>query len=593
MVVNKSNGIFFQVFEIPPLANVGWEIRVISSQSWRTVQPHKITMYGKAHKPFSALTPVMVIPKFISASMQQTISDVGAGSVTLDMDMDMWKTTLPDGRAALSILDYEHLWQVYENGTLRFEFLGQDVSEEFVTPDGTRAITVSGPDGAEVLNWFSVTSPFYPGKAPAGQPDKYFFRLAAMDAWSRLFYFGNNNGFITWVDLTFYSNVDSAGKQWSDNPPPKPKIDMIESTLSSDINFFFGEATLTDTAKGLLAGMCVAFEHMTSPQVTVVGHTDSVGSHAFNQTLSEQRARNAANYIREKVPQVVLTVSGKGETQPIATNSTAFGREKNRRVVVTYPKGPPPVETPFLKYEVGQTLLELLNDWTGQNPDQPSPIRAEWRMLPNMRLAVIEGEFGQHREGEVVFYEGSTALFSKGRQRHRNDIRNHVALQINTGGYVIASDAASIDRWNKRLKLSRQPIGNETYLAKIAQTMLDIDKDETGEWTIKVAPYAAGRRVFQDYDLGDWIGVSRHNFNRSNFIEAFRVMGITMQVSGNNEVDLELTLQSARQSALRKLHQRLTTLMDKKDAPEVYIQDEEPVYARIGDIWTPLTDQTY
>jgi len=65
----------------------------------------------------------------------------------------------------------------------------------------------------------------------------------------------------------------------------------------------------------------------------VVGHTDAVGSEAYNQQLSERRATAVANYFRSRgVEPARIAAYGMGEPQPIATNATAQGRQANRRV---------------------------------------------------------------------------------------------------------------------------------------------------------------------------------------------------------------------------------------------------------------------
>jgi outer membrane protein OmpA-like peptidoglycan-associated protein len=67
--------------------------------------------------------------------------------------------------------------------------------------------------------------------------------------------------------------------------------------------------------------------------LTVVGHTDNKGTAEYNQKLSEQRALSVAQYLESKdVNPVRLATSGKGETDPIASNDTESGRQANRRV---------------------------------------------------------------------------------------------------------------------------------------------------------------------------------------------------------------------------------------------------------------------
>ncbi|HFQ5197908.1 TPA: OmpA family protein [Vibrio vulnificus] len=73
-------------------------------------------------------------------------------------------------------------------------------------------------------------------------------------------------------------------------------------------------------------------------EATIVGHTDSTGSKLFNQYLSEKRANAVADYLKSQgVKTKQLRVYGKGEFQPIASNKSAEGRAKNRRVEVIVP----------------------------------------------------------------------------------------------------------------------------------------------------------------------------------------------------------------------------------------------------------------
>ncbi|RYZ44146.1 MAG: hypothetical protein EOP49_27540 [Sphingobacteriales bacterium] len=67
--------------------------------------------------------------------------------------------------------------------------------------------------------------------------------------------------------------------------------------------------------------------------ITVIGHTDSKGSEAYNQTLSQNRANAVVNYLRQSnIGAERLTAVGKGETDPIASNDTVEGAAANRRV---------------------------------------------------------------------------------------------------------------------------------------------------------------------------------------------------------------------------------------------------------------------
>lgn len=68
--------------------------------------------------------------------------------------------------------------------------------------------------------------------------------------------------------------------------------------------------------------------------ITVTGHTDNVGSDAYNQALSEQRAQTVASQISARYPDANMQVIGMGETSPVASNDDEQGRQANRRVDV-------------------------------------------------------------------------------------------------------------------------------------------------------------------------------------------------------------------------------------------------------------------
>ena len=88
-------------------------------------------------------------------------------------------------------------------------------------------------------------------------------------------------------------------------------------------------------ARRLLADVSTRLTGASLVAVKVVGHTDSVGSDAYNQGLSERRARSVADFlIAQGVPAGKLSTEGRGESQPVADNRTSAGRTENRRVSI-------------------------------------------------------------------------------------------------------------------------------------------------------------------------------------------------------------------------------------------------------------------
>jgi outer membrane protein OmpA-like peptidoglycan-associated protein len=69
--------------------------------------------------------------------------------------------------------------------------------------------------------------------------------------------------------------------------------------------------------------------------LTIVGHTDNVGTNDYNQRLSERRALSVAQYLESRrVNGMRLATAGKGETVPVASNASESGRQANRRVEI-------------------------------------------------------------------------------------------------------------------------------------------------------------------------------------------------------------------------------------------------------------------
>ena len=100
-----------------------------------------------------------------------------------------------------------------------------------------------------------------------------------------------------------------------------------------DVQFDTGKSTLRPEAREKLAkisGIVLAYPDL---RLAIEGNTDSVGSDAMNQQLSEQRADSVRDYLAEEnIPAASMTSQGFGKTQPVASNDTAQGRQENRRV---------------------------------------------------------------------------------------------------------------------------------------------------------------------------------------------------------------------------------------------------------------------
>jgi len=117
-------------------------------------------------------------------------------------------------------------------------------------------------------------------------------------------------------------------------PAPAPAPETI--TLSGDALFDFDKSTLRPDAVAALDTTVQKYKGAKLNSMTIVGHTDSKGSDAYNQALSERRADSVREYlIAQGLEGSKISTSGRGESDPAAANDTADGRQQNRRVAIT------------------------------------------------------------------------------------------------------------------------------------------------------------------------------------------------------------------------------------------------------------------
>jgi outer membrane protein OmpA-like peptidoglycan-associated protein len=118
---------------------------------------------------------------------------------------------------------------------------------------------------------------------------------------------------------------------------PDAKVERVGEGIivefSSNILFGFDKADLSADARDNLNKLVKVLETYPDTDIEVQGHTDSRGSEAYNQRLSEERARTVTNYLgNQGVSRNRLNIRGFGETAPKYDNETEEGRAQNRRV---------------------------------------------------------------------------------------------------------------------------------------------------------------------------------------------------------------------------------------------------------------------
>ena len=109
--------------------------------------------------------------------------------------------------------------------------------------------------------------------------------------------------------------------------------DTLLVHFDSDILFAIDSAALTSTSRGTLGGVASVITEYPKTAVVIQGHTDSTGSEAHNQALSERRAGAVQGFLAGRgVNQERMAAIGYGEGSPQTSNATADGRSQNRRV---------------------------------------------------------------------------------------------------------------------------------------------------------------------------------------------------------------------------------------------------------------------
>tara|TARA_Y100001956_G_scaffold69653_1_gene73085 strand:+ start:2530 stop:3498 length:969 start_codon:yes stop_codon:yes gene_type:complete len=164
------------------------------------------------------------------------------------------------------------------------------------------------------------------------------------------------------IDVSsFHANTFTLGFRTkfggSSEPTPEPvQEELVEETVVEEVvvvtpviksfntqvvdsgSFELNSSELKPESKATLNELVVFMNEYPQANVEVVGYTDSTGAAAYNQKLSEKRAKAVADELEAQgIDASRITVSGQGENNPIASNDTHEGRVKNRRVEITVP----------------------------------------------------------------------------------------------------------------------------------------------------------------------------------------------------------------------------------------------------------------
>jgi outer membrane protein OmpA-like peptidoglycan-associated protein len=133
--------------------------------------------------------------------------------------------------------------------------------------------------------------------------------------------------------------MDKQAEELARELPPGASVSRVGEgiavTFESGILFPFDSTSLKPEARENLRDLARSLRDNARTDVLIVGHTDSTGGDAYNESLSERRAGAAASFLGSQgVTRSRLRTEGRGEDEPIASNADESGRQQNRRVEV-------------------------------------------------------------------------------------------------------------------------------------------------------------------------------------------------------------------------------------------------------------------
>jgi hypothetical protein len=271
--------------------------------------------------------------------------------------------------------------------------------------------------------------------------------------------------------------------------------------------------------------------YISSVNATIIPSVDSVMA-TYMEYLAESQARGT-------IPYVSVDFTAEADT----AGATWVGK-------------------PNVEVNEGTDLLTLIKNFAQLQ-------QFDWIMDTGFKLKVFQKVWNEeesdptlsfHKEDTLVLHEGNAQL-TRERNRDRSAIGNSIVGRTASGEYAYMEDEESIIKFQRRemfIEAGNAP--DLTTLATVLQSSLAQVADEKSSWRLVVDPGLPGKRVFDDYDVGDWIGVEMINSAGLAVKNAWRVVGIAIQVDADGDTVAELTLQSRMQLLAERLQQQVNNL---------------------------------
>lgn len=220
------------------------------------------------------------------------------------------------------------------------------------------------------------------------------------------------------------------------------------------------------------------------------------------------------------------------------------------------------VGEPNVEIEEGTNLLQMIESFSQLQ-------QFDWIMGNNFQLKTYQRVWNPeesdptvqfHKEDKIVLHEGNAQLLRE-RTRDRSTLSNSIVGKNSAGQYAYMEDDESIAKFQKReLFINAGSAPDLASLGVVLQSSLAEVSDEKSSWRIQVNPDIPGKRVFDDYDVADWIGIEMIDSVGNITKNSWRIVGISIQVDGDGNTIAELTLQSRLQLLAERLKQQVANL---------------------------------
>lgn len=483
--------------------------------------------------------PMAYMP-YTSLMFSEGLNDVGGGSVSFDLDQPL-VGAVADENLWADLLDKPNVWVIKRNGTIISAFTADSLDATYASVDGARNVTVSGKGLLAQLEYAVVLPPNAVGSEPySAWENEGMYWSYGLDEYH---YNGGQSLMVGDNDVALGATVDL----------------LVEEDVFNADGYYPIEVEGTDALYRVVDGIRLdedtvrivntSGEEFTAADGGTIRGLRVTTFHHFYKVFEQAKSRFTAD-----------NSSGRSSLPDLQAGFTRFEDYRGAAWVQRVPSTG--------SQENGVTLLSLLQTaatgWEAEGSDEQDLCDYRVSYPGNVPTLLVARSLGFDKTKTVTFHENVT--FQIQRRAERADIRNVVVVVAEGGTYpgsvVTAASAQSKAAWGRReTMLTTQ--GDESK-ESAAVSKLRSYYQQLSSWTVSVptsveVETSGGQivevnRVFDDYDVGDWIGVVVE-IGGSRTVVPLRVAAISGSVDSAGNFSVELTLDTII-NLLRELAER-------------------------------------